>query len=79
MWMKMVLAKVVMFEEKGKKKCCFYKLFFGKTVRETSLIFFLILAHSVKRGGKARKNFSDCIYFHGSPSEGVSSFLASFC
>ena len=78
MWMKMVLAKVVMFEEKGKKNADFIN-FFGNTVRETSLIFFLILAHSVKRGGKARKNFSDCIYFHGSPSEGVSSFLASFC
>ena len=75
MWMKVVLAKAVMLTEKV-KKCRFKTLFLAKLKIN---FFFLILAHSVKRGGKARKNFSDCIYFHGSPSEGVSSFLASFC
>ena len=75
MWMKVVLAKAVMFTEKV-KKMQIQKTFFWQNLK---LYSFLILAHSVKRGGKAQKNFSDCIYFHGSPSEGVSSFLASFC
>ena len=45
------------------KKMQIQKTFFWQNLK---LYSFLILAHSVKRGGKARKNFSDCIYFHGS-------------
>ena len=40
MWMKMVLAKVVMFEEKGKKNADFINFFWQNCARDFFNFFF---------------------------------------